>query len=66
MKHNREYEIAWQGLKLGVHTFQYELNDRFVEEKGKEDADFKDLDALVTLRFDKKKQFLPLSFRYRR
>ncbi len=62
MKHNREYEIAWQGLKLGVHTFQYELNDRFVEEKGKEDADFKDLDALVTLRFDKKNNFFLCHF----
>ncbi|OSZ78298.1 hypothetical protein CAP35_08560 [Chitinophagaceae bacterium IBVUCB1] len=62
MKHNREFEIAWQGLKPGVHTFQYELSDRFIQEKGKEDADFKDLDALVTLRFDKKNNFFLCHF----
>ncbi len=62
MKHNREFEIAWQGLKPGVHTFQYELGDRFIQEKGKEDADFKDLDAVVTLRFDKKNNFFLCHF----
>ena len=61
MKHNREYEIAWQGLKPGVHTFQYELNDKFIDER-KEDKDFKDLDAQVTLTFDKKTNFFLCHF----
>ncbi len=61
MKHNREFEIAWQGLKPGVHKFQYDLNDRFLE--GREgERDFKDLDALVTLTFDKKSNFFLCHF----
>jgi uncharacterized metal-binding protein YceD (DUF177 family) len=61
MKHNREYEIAWQGLKPGLHTFLYELDDRFIKEKG-EDRDYKDLDARITLRFDKKTDFFLCHF----
>lgn len=61
MKHNREFEIAWQGLKPGVHTFQYDLNDRFMEGRDGE-RDFKDLDAQVTLRFDKKSNFFMCHF----
>ena len=57
MKHNREFEIAWQGLKPGLHTFQYDLNDKFIEEKGGTEREFKDLDAQITLRFDKKTNF---------
>lgn len=61
MKHNREFEIAWQGLKPGVHKFQYELDDRFLEEREGE-RDFKDLDAQVTLTFDKKTNFFLCHF----
>lgn len=61
MKHNREFEIAWQGLKPGVHVFQYELDDRFLD--GREgERDFKDLNARVTVRFDKKSNFFLLHF----
>ena len=61
MKHNREFEIAWQGLKPGIHKFQYDLNDRFFE--GREgERDFKDLDAQVTLIFDKKSNFFLCHF----
>ena len=34
MKHNREYEIAWQGLKPGAHTYMHDIDDRFMEERG--------------------------------
>jgi uncharacterized metal-binding protein YceD (DUF177 family) len=61
MKHNREYEIAWQGLKPGVHTFQYDLDDRFLEGRDGE-RDFKDLDAQVNLKFDKKSNFFLCHF----
>jgi uncharacterized metal-binding protein YceD (DUF177 family) len=61
MKHNREFEIAWQGLKPGVHEFQFELDDRFME--GREgERDFKDLDAQVNLKFDKKSNFFLCHF----
>lgn len=61
MKHKREYEIAWQGLKPGVHKFQYEVNDLFIE-TFEADADFKDLDAQVNLSFDKQNSFFLLHF----
>ncbi|RYE23203.1 MAG: DUF177 domain-containing protein, partial [Sphingobacteriales bacterium] len=61
MKHNREFEIAWQGLKPGVHKFQYDLDDRFLEGRDGE-RDFKDLDAQVTLTFDKKTNFFLCHF----
>lgn len=62
MKHNREYEIAWQGLKPGVHTFQYDIDDRFIEARGEAERDFKDLDAQVTLKFDKQNNFFLCHF----
>ena len=61
MKHNREFEIAWQGLKPGVHTFQYELGDRFLQEREVE-TDLRDLDAQIKVTFDKKTNFFMLHF----
>lgn len=62
MKHNREFEIAWQGLKPGLHTFQFDLDDKFIEEKGGTEREFSDLDAQVTLKFDKKTNFFLCHF----
>lgn len=59
MKHNREFEIAWQGLKPGVHTFQYEIGDSFMKDREAE-TDFSDLDAKVKVSFDKKTNFFML------
>jgi len=61
MKHNREYEIAWQGLKPGVHVYQYALDDKFMAAFEGE-RDFKDLDAQITLKFDKKSNFFLCHF----
>ena len=61
MKHNREFEIAWQGLKPGVSVFDFELNDSFFKDEDV-DRDFKDLDAQVTLKFDKKNNFFLCHF----
>lgn len=61
MKHNREYEIAWQGLKPGVSVFEYYLDDKFFEQDSTE-REFKDLDAQVNLRFDKKTNFFMCHF----
>lgn len=62
MKHNREFEIAWQGLKPGVHTFQYEIDDRFMKAHGEEEDDVKSLSAQVKVTFDKKTNFFLLHF----
>lgn len=61
MKQTREFEIAWQGLKPGVSTFEYDINDSFFKPEDPE-RDFKDLDAQVTLRFDKKNNFFLCRF----
>ena len=31
MSHRREFEIAFVGLKPGVHEYDYEIDDRFFE-----------------------------------
>lgn len=62
MKHNREFEIAWQGLKPGPHTFIYDIDDRFIEERGEVDDSFKNWNAKITLGFDKHESFFMLHF----
>lgn len=61
MNNHREYEIAWQGLKPGVSVFEYELNDSFFSPEEAE-RDFRDLDAQVTVKFDKKMNFFLCNF----
>jgi len=62
MKHNREFEIAWQGLKPGVHTFQYEIGDRFMKDHGEGVGDVKEMHAVVKVSFDKQTNFFMLHF----
>ena len=61
MKHNREYEIAWQGLKPGPHTYIYDINDRFMKER-EVDESFSNWNAKITLLFDKHENFFMLHF----
>lgn len=61
MKHNREFEIAWQGLKPGPHTYVYDINDRFMQER-EVDSAFKNWRARITLGFDKHENFFMLNF----
>lgn len=61
MKNAREFEIAWQGLKPGESVFEYEINDKFFTEDDPE-RDFEDLDAQITLTFDKKNNFFLCHF----
>lgn len=61
MKHNREYEIAWQGLKPGPHTYVYDIDDRFMQER-EVDETFKNWQARITLTFDKHENFFMLHF----
>ena len=62
MKRHREFEIAWFGLKEGVHEFNYEVNDKIIEDWGHEHPDFNNLQAQVQLKFDKKNSFFLLHF----
>ncbi|MDB5196033.1 MAG: hypothetical protein JWP88_403 [Flaviaesturariibacter sp.] len=60
MANRREYEIAFVGLKPGVHEFSYEIDDRFFEEYG--DQDFSNVSAQVKLFLDKNNGFMRLRF----
>lgn len=60
MSHRREYEIAFVGLKPGLHEFDYEVSDRFFEEYGTQD--FRKTTAGVKLTLDKNNSFMILRF----
>jgi uncharacterized metal-binding protein YceD (DUF177 family) len=61
MKHNREFEIAWLGLKLGEHVFEFSVGDEFMKERGAP-PDTHDWNAQVRLRFDRQASFFRLHF----
>ncbi len=60
MGSRREYEIAFVGLKPGIHEFLYEIDDRFFEEFGKQD--FKNCKVNVKLELEKNAGFMLLKF----
>ncbi len=61
MNHRREYEIAFVGLKPGIHEYEYSITDSFFEEF--QEQDFKNCLAQVKLVLDKSSgSFLRLRF----
>ena len=60
MSSRREFEIAFVGLKPGVHEFNYEVKDSFFEEYGEQD--FWDCNATVKLLLEKTTNFMMLRF----
>ena len=60
MGKRREFEIAFVGLKPGIHEFTYEVDDSFFEDF--ESRDFNISQAIVKLQLDKKSGFLLLKF----
>ena len=60
MSNRREFEIAFVGLKPGVHEFQYKVEDRFFEDYGEQD--FHKTDATVRLSLEKNNSFMILRF----
>ena len=60
MGRNRDFEIAFVGLKPGVHEFSYTIDDRFFE--AFQQQDFKNCEAKVKLLLDKKPGFMQLKF----
>ena len=60
MSSRREYEIAFVGLKPGIHEFNYEISDRFFEDYGEQD--FWDCKATVKLLLEKTANFMMLRF----
>jgi len=60
MSHRREFEIAFVGLKPGIHEYDYEINDRFFE--AFQQQDFFNCKATVKLTLDRKQGFMLLKF----
>lgn len=60
MSNRREYEIAFVGLKPGVHEFNYEIDDRFFEEY--QEQDFRQTRAHIRLLLEKNNGFMLLKF----
>ena len=60
MSSRREFEIAFVGLKPGVHEFSYRIGDKFFE--AYQQQDFKNCDAHVKVFLDKKNGFMLLKF----
>jgi hypothetical protein len=52
MANKRAFEIAFVGLKPGIHEFTYEVDDKFFAEKGV--TDFTNCNANIKLSLDKK------------
>ena len=51
MNSRREYEIAFVGLKPGIHEYNYKVDDNFFEEFGQQD--FRKCEAQVKLKLEK-------------
>jgi len=60
MGNRREFEIAFVGLKPGIHEFTYEIMDRFFDEF--QQQDFKNCNVHIKLSLDKKNGFMLLKF----
>lgn len=60
MAGKRAFEIAFVGLKPGIHEFNYAVDDKFFAEKG--NPDFTNCQANIKLLLDKKSSFMLLKF----
>lgn len=60
MNFRREFEIAFVGLKPGIHNYEYRVDDKFFANYGTQD--FLHCNAVVKLELDKKSSFMLLKF----
>jgi hypothetical protein len=60
MNSRREFELAFVGLKPGIHAFDYKITDRFFE--AYQQQDFTHCDAEVKLSLEKNLGFMLLRF----
>jgi uncharacterized metal-binding protein YceD (DUF177 family) len=60
MSSQRNFDIAFVGLKPGIHEFQYEIDDRFFE--AYQEQDFRNCVATIKLKLDKNNGFMMLKF----
>ena len=60
MSQHREYEIAFVGLKPGIHVYEYIIEDKFFVPYGEQD--FENCMANIKLSLDKNNGFMQLKF----
>ena len=60
MSHRREFDIAFVGLKPGIHEFEYVINDKFFV--AYQQQDFRNCHANVKLFLEKQNGFMLLRF----
>ena len=60
MSSRRNFDIAFVGLKPGIHEFEYNIDDKFFI--AYQEQDFKKCSAQVKLTLDKKSGFMLLKF----
>ena len=60
MNNRRAYEIAFVGLKPGIHEYQYDITDKFFADY--DNQDFTNCQAVVKLTLDKNNGFMMLKF----
>lgn len=60
MGYRREFEIAFVGLKPGIHEYDYVITDKFFV--AYQEQDFRNCNATVKLSLDKKTGFMLLKF----
>jgi uncharacterized metal-binding protein YceD (DUF177 family) len=60
MSSRRNYDIAFVGLKPGLHEFEYEIDDKFFDEY--QEQDFRNVIARIKLTLDKNNGFMLLKF----
>ena len=60
MGSKRNFDIAFVGLKPGIHEFEYDIDDKFFVDY--QEQDFKKCKAHVKLTLDKKAGFMLLKF----
>ncbi|MDQ6757914.1 MAG: DUF177 domain-containing protein [Bacteroidota bacterium] len=60
MGNRREYDIAFVGLKPGLHEFTYEVDDKFFKDYSQ--ADFSNCSAQIKLTLEKNTSFMMLKF----
>jgi uncharacterized metal-binding protein YceD (DUF177 family) len=60
MNFRKGFDIAFVGLKPGIHTFEYNINDKFFEPYSEQD--FSNCEAKITLTLEKNNSFMLLNF----
>jgi uncharacterized metal-binding protein YceD (DUF177 family) len=60
MSYRREFDIAFVGLKPGVHEYNFSVNEKFFANYGEQE--FTNCNANIKLTLDKKNGFLQLKF----